>query len=75
MTCVVSLFCPCLHRVCQGPELSLPDDMEIQRLEASLNACLNIDGTFRISTMQVRQYKRLTTSKQMVYHHGMSLRR
>ena len=62
MTCVVSLFCPYLHRVCQGPGLSLPDDMEMQRLEASLNACLNIDGTFHVSTIQVRQYKKLTTS-------------
>ena len=33
-------------------------------LEASLNVCLNIGGTFRPSTIQVRQYKRLTTSKQ-----------
>ena len=58
-----------------SPELIIPDDIEMQRLEASLNVCLNISGCFRVSTIQVRQYKRLTTSKQMVYHHGMSLRR
>ena len=48
----------------QNPELNLPDGIEMQRLEASLNACLNIGGTFHPSTIQVRQYKRLTTSKQ-----------